>query len=90
MLSPLLMKFATGVLQIVLLGIYEFYESRHRKDCACIVGVNVITLMRLPGNPKIFYIIEHRGAGVCVLRHWCAVCLPAHVTKETQSYQLIL
>ena len=55
-----------------------------------LMGVTVITLMHLPGNVKTFYVIDHRGAGVCVLRHWCAVCLPARVTKETQLYQLIL
>jgi hypothetical protein len=84
------MKFATRDLQIVLLGICESYENGHRKGCACLMGVNLITLMRLPRNPKIFYVVEHRGAGVCVLRHWYAMCLPAHTTKETQLYQLSL
>jgi hypothetical protein len=84
------MKLSTRDLQIVLLGICEYYDNRYRKGCAWLIGVNVIILMRLPRNPKTFYIIEHRGAGVCVLRHWYAVCLRDYVTKESQLYQLSL
>jgi hypothetical protein len=72
----------------MLLGICDVYENRHRKGCAYLMGV--ITLMGLHGNSKILYVIKHRGPGVCVLRQWWAVCLPAHVTKVTQLYRLSL
>jgi hypothetical protein len=72
----------------MLLGICDVYENRHRKGCTYLMGV--ITLMGLRGNSKILYVKERRGPGVCVLRQWCPVCLPAHVTKETQLYRISL
>ena len=80
---PILIKFATRNLQRVLLGVREVYENGHRKGCACLMGVNVIRLCVCLWSPKRFNIVERLGAGVCVLRHWYALCLPARVTKET-------